>query len=99
VVKIHLRAAVEGGYNGKHLRKQSCYLHGHQAAGGKSDEEDHRPPAHEILVSLGMCAIVLLAMTAPLLAAEVAGDREVGAKVIETRGTVEIAAEGQAATN
>jgi len=54
------------------------------------------PPVHEILVSLGVCAIVLLAMTAPLLATEARGDREVGAKVIETKGTVEIAADGQA---
>jgi len=55
------------------------------------------PPVSSILVTLGICVLVLSAMAAPLVAADVAGGREAGAKVIEIKGKVEIAAEGQAA--
>ena len=55
------------------------------------------PPVHEILVSLCICAAVILALTATAFSADAAGEGEAGAKVIEIEGKVEITAEGQAA--
>ena len=54
------------------------------------------PTVHEVLLALGICALVLSAMVTPFDAADAAEDREAGAKVIEVKGEVEIASEGQA---
>jgi hypothetical protein len=62
------------------------------------------PPVHEILtarrrvlISLGVWTALILALTVPVFTADVAGEGEAGAKIIETKGKVEITAEGRAA--
>lgn len=47
-----------------------------------------------VTVILGICVLVFLALTAPLLSSEAPGNRKIGAKVVKVKGPAEVSSEG-----
>lgn len=47
-----------------------------------------------VTVILGLCVLVFVALTAPLLSSEAPGNRKIGAKVVKVKGPAEVSSEG-----